>query len=146
MFTLKQIIEILNKENKPLNNLEYILKDYNHNDYSEYVNFDDKNYKRNLIFKNSNYEILLICWKPGQSSKIHDHPKNGCIFKMLEGQLSEFIYNQDLQLTQSTNLNKNTVGYIDDEKGYHKIVNDLKKNAVSIHIYSPPNYKAGVYD
>ena len=101
MFTLKQIIEVLNKEDKQLHDLEYLLREYDNNDWLEYVNFDDKTYKRNLIFKNSKYEILLICWKPGQLSKIHDQ-KWVVFSKCLKGNYQNLstikIYNLSNQL------------------------------------------------
>ena len=46
----------------------------------------------NLIFRNEKYEIYLICWNKKQISKIHDHPENGCILKVLKGELIEYRY------------------------------------------------------
>ena len=72
-------------------------------------------------------------------SKIHNHSENGCIFKVLDGQLSEFIYsNKNINLLESNNLIRNSVSYIDDSIGFHKVGNDSKTPCSSIHIYSPP--------
>ena len=33
--------------------------------------------------------MFLLCWTPGQSSKIDDHSKNGCIMKVLDGNIND---------------------------------------------------------
>ena len=43
-----------------------------------YVQFTENHYARNLIYKNSHFECLLLCWKPGQRSPIHDHASSIC--------------------------------------------------------------------
>ena len=82
-------------------------------------------------------KFFLICWKKNQFSGIHNHSDNGCLYKVLEGQLSEFIYDSStLNLKESSNLNNETVGYIDDTIGYHKWVemNQKKKQCLFIYI------------
>ena len=141
MFTLKNIISVLKTSKKPLYELKYLLDKYNYNDWKEYRKLNDNTYEKNLIFRNKDYEMFLICWNKNQFSGIHNHSENGCIYKVVEGQLSEFLYDpNNLNLKQSTSFNTNSVGYIDDNIGYHKMGNDLRKPACSIHIYSPPNF------
>ena len=142
MFTLKDIISVLNETDDELKNLEYLLEEFKDTKWEDYIEFSDDKYKRNDIFKNKRYEIILICWKKNQFSRIHNHPKYGCIFKVLKGQLSEFVYNKNLNLIESKNHTINSTGYIDDSLGYHRVGNDLKENAISIHIYSPPDFVA----
>ncbi|CAM9292350.1 unnamed protein product [Pylaiella littoralis] len=38
------------------------------------------------------FDLLLLCWRPGGASVIHDHPKAGCWVKMLTGELKETRY------------------------------------------------------
>ena len=141
MFTLKNIISVLKTNQKPLKELKYLLDKYNSNDWEKYQKFSKMNYERNLIFRDKNYEIFLICWDYNQFSPIHNHADNGCLYKVIQGQLSEFKYDVNtLSLIESSNLNKNFVSYIDNDIAYHKIGNDLKEKAMSIHIYSPPDF------
>src|SRR5262245_22909428 len=40
---------------------------------SPYVFFDDKFYTRNLIYRNDLFEVMTICWQPGQKTAVHTH-------------------------------------------------------------------------
>ena len=42
-------------------------------------------YNKEIIYKNSKYEIVLITWGANSSTLIHCHPKNGCIMRVLKG-------------------------------------------------------------
>tara|TARA_B100000674_G_scaffold325840_1_gene271678 strand:- start:116 stop:568 length:453 start_codon:yes stop_codon:yes gene_type:complete len=147
MFSLKKIISELEKTNKKLNELNYLLEEYDDKDWEEYVNFSDKGYTRNLIFRNKKYEIYLICWNTKQMSFIHNHPNNGCILKVLQGQLTEHKYNtESLELIESMNHIIGSISYIDDNIGYHRVGNESKEQAISIHIYSPPNFVSNLFE
>jgi cysteine dioxygenase len=66
----------------------------NPEELSRYTHFDDsKHYTRNLVATdNTHYTLLLLCWNPGKSSPIHDHPCDGCWMQVLEGQVRECRY------------------------------------------------------
>lgn len=145
MCTLNDIISEM-KLNKPIKELLIILEKYDSDDWKEYDFFSELNYKKNLVYRDKNYEMFVVCWKPKQASFIHNHPENGCIFKIIEGELSEHRYDEDsLTLIESNNLSKNSLGYIDDTEGLHKMMNESKKKCVSIHIYSPPDFIATLF-
>ena len=55
MYTLKNIISVLNKQKQPLYQLKHLLDNYNGNDWKKYANYSDNYYKKNLIFRNDNY-------------------------------------------------------------------------------------------
>lgn len=58
---------------------------------TRHAHFDaSKHYTRNLVATDdTHYTLLLLCWNPGQSSPIHDHPCDGCWMHVLEGQVRE---------------------------------------------------------
>ena len=58
--------------------------DLNKVNLSKYKNFGDKTYQRNLVLKNTEVSIMILCWKPGQKSPIHNHPNQGCIMKIIK--------------------------------------------------------------
>lgn len=95
------------------------------------------NYYKHVIFKNDIYEIIIIKWYKGSNTKIHSHPKNGCLLKLIEGKLNEKKYFNNI-LYQSTILDKNDIGYMHDNIGQHKITS--LEDSYSVHLYSPPNY------
>jgi cysteine dioxygenase len=148
MTNLQKIINYLDTNPTiKLNKLETLLEKYNNNDWKHYVQFNKTTYQKNLVFRNKNYEIFIVCWDKYQKSRVHDHSKNGCILKILDGQLTEYKYNpKTLKLEEINNLPINQISYIDNTTGYHKIMNDNKFKTISLHIYSPPKYKANIYN
>tara|TARA_Y100000780_G_scaffold231670_1_gene258031 strand:- start:6212 stop:6667 length:456 start_codon:yes stop_codon:yes gene_type:complete len=124
---LKETIDIINK--------------YNSDDWKEYCCFCNESYKRNLVFRNEQFEILILCWEKGQKSEIHNHPKNGCVLKILSGELLENVFdiqNDKLSLTKESTLKKDDISYMEGSNGLHSI--EAIHNTVSLHVYSPPNY------
>jgi cysteine dioxygenase len=57
-----------------------------------YVQFNEERYSRNLVYKNEDFECLVLCWRPGQRSPIHDHANSICAVYTLNGLLSADNY------------------------------------------------------
>jgi cysteine dioxygenase len=57
-----------------------------------HVLFTDDRYARNLVYKNEDFECLVLCWRPGQRSPIHDHANSICAVYTVEGVLSADNY------------------------------------------------------
>ena len=132
--------EYFNKFNDmDMDNMKYYISKYSNN-WEDYINFNDKvPYTRNLMYSDDKIDVYLICWTKNSYSVIHNHPKDGCIMKLLEGELEEELYNTNLELVDTRKICKNDVTYIDDTIGLHKII--ARNNvAISLHIYSPPNF------
>ena len=125
--------------------LSKYIKNYKGDDWKKYVTFSNTEYKRIKLtdYSNNDFELLLLCWSPNQITRIHDHANNGCIMKVLEGTLIETLYDYDLRLLDSTVINTNIVSVIDNHIGLHQI--KTKDYAVSLHLYSPPNYCSNLY-
>ena len=146
MFSLNEIITELENTSEKLDKIQYLLEKFDDKDWEEYTSFADKTYKKNLIFRNKNYEIYLICWNSKQFSYIHNHPERGCILKVLKGELTEHKYDtNNLELIESLNLTVGSVSYIDDSLAYHRVGNESKDTAISLHIYSPPKFVANIF-
>ena len=133
------------------------LFNYNDIDWSPYsVNIDDSSeccYKRIKIYQNNfyDYSMYLISWKPNVSCKVHNHPENGCIFKVVKGKIKEIRYKPISSTLKSVSVkeisDKDKVSYIDDTIGFHKMENindDLY--SYSLHLYSPGNFKTKYFD
>ena len=118
--------------------LQSILKDYLGNDWEKYIEYSPKTYTRILLCSDHSFELLLICWDKKQSSRIHNHPKKGCILKVLStlSGLTERKYSSDKIFTSSRKLLAGDVSYIDDSLGLHQILNG-DSQSVSLHLYSP---------
>jgi predicted metal-dependent enzyme (double-stranded beta helix superfamily) len=127
--------------NNSIRSVHKLLKNYNGNDWQKYVAFNKKKYKRICLkqFSSPYFEFILICWKKGQNAPIHNHPKKGCLVKILKGQLKEIYYDHNLIQTNQSIYSDNSVSYLDDTIGYHEII--PLEDTISLHIYAPPNYK-----
>jgi cysteine dioxygenase len=132
------IEEIKNSKNF---NLHDILNNYKDDDWKKFININENRYNRVKIFENENLDIYIITWNIKQKANIHDHSDNGCWLKVLEGQLIEKIYDNDLKLMKTNILRENEISFMKNDIGYHSIINEENDIAASLHIYSPPNYK-----
>jgi len=129
-------------DNKLINNtkLNEMIDDiisYNGNDWYKYIQENDTKYNRNIVFKNNKLELIIITWKSTQGTLIHGHPENGCLFKILTGNLQETFYSKSGN-DVITNYKINDVSYIHNNYGKHKVTNISKNTAISLHLYSPP--------
>ncbi|KAF2668390.1 cysteine dioxygenase type I [Microthyrium microscopicum] len=116
-------------------------------------------YVRNLVDGgNGKYNLLLLIWKAGSSSRIHDHSLH-CCMKMLKGQLQETLFswpdedviNRGEQSPPTVKrvkmLKENDVAYISNSIGLHSMTNpDANDFAVSLHLYTPPAQICRVFD
>ncbi|XP_046646255.1 cysteine dioxygenase type 1-like isoform X2 [Daphnia pulicaria] len=122
-------------------------------DWGKFAIFDSTHYTRILVDEgNGKFNLILLCWGPGQGSPIHDHADAHCFMKMLDGTLKEVRYDwpsgsnaQELHETSSTVLKVNEVSYINDSIGLHQVGNTSDKGAVSLHLYSPPYSKCHTF-
>ena len=57
-----------------------------------FIQFNDDRYSRNLVYKTQDFECLVLCWRPGQRSPIHDHANSLCAVYTMNGLLSADNY------------------------------------------------------
>lgn len=116
-------------------------------EWEPYAFFDSsKPYTRNLIATdNETYTLLLLCWNPNEESPIHDHPCDGCWLKVLQGNVRECRYDENLCCTADDIFQQGELTYITDSLGYHKVGNPTRTPSVSLHLYSPPFSRCRVW-
>lgn len=132
------------KSGKELKELKYLLDEYKGNDWEDFIEYNNEKYIKKVAFKNELFELVIISWNKNQSSPIHDHPKNGCLLKILKGNLIEEKYEKMYKINEN-NLKINNISYIEGKEIIHKIINKNDKS-VSLHVYSPPKYIPKIYD
>lgn len=127
-------------DNVNLINCKGMLEEYKSDDWKNHIKFSEScSYSRNMIYRNDNFDIYLICWNKQAETPIHDHADNGCLLKVLNGKLSEIIYDNEMNDIK-TNLEQDNIGYMHNSIGTHKVINVNNDISHSLHIYSPPNY------
>jgi len=118
-----------------------------------YLGFKEGNYSRHRVMKNEFVEMLVLCWKPGQRTPIHDHNgSHGAVF-VHEGILWEttFEYDTEKGLAYQSHRELRTGGLTGSEiPDVHQLGNpDVSgRDLITIHIYAPPlgvlkTYKLG---
>jgi cysteine dioxygenase len=129
-----------------------------------YLFFDDKFYTRNLVYRDDLFEVLTICWQPGQKTAVHTHNGQLCWMIMQRGNLGLVEYKwlgcdhpekQNVVgldcLADSDHTQIEAIREIEASPGgpvltadklqtIHRLYNLSEKDeeAVSIHIYSRP--------
>lgn len=151
MSNLDSVFDLISKNiqsGEKLKNLGYILEEYDGDDWKQFCSYCNEKYKRNLVKKDSNIEMLVLCWDDNQQSNIHSHPENGCIVKVLSGSIKEEVYRkfgEEMELTECNIPSNNDIMYQEGNDGLHKITNISDGKTVTLHVYSPPDYKPIFY-
>ena len=115
------------------------------------VQFSEDHYTRTVIFLNDSIEVLLVAWLPGQSSRIHNHEGNSCLWTVIHGALTERKFQWDhktksTDFIDSTEVLKDEKSFDDDATFFHQVQNTSNKRAVSLHIYKKPLKTCTVYE
>lgn len=118
-----------------------------------YSGFKEGNYWRHRVCRNKFVEMLVLCWRPGQRTPIHDHNGSHGGVKVCRGLLWETTFSFDpiagLEYKSAREL---TVGSVtgSDVPDIHQLGNpDISgQDLVTLHVYAPPlgvlhTYKPG---
>jgi cysteine dioxygenase len=120
------------------------------NDVRPHVKFSGRSYRRNLVDSGPWHHLLVLCWRNGQRSPIHDHCGSNCAVRVLEGTLTETLFSRAanglIRADSSRELGPGGVVVSADED-VHQISNLQPGGAdlVTLHIYSPPLLIMGTY-
>lgn len=119
-------------------------------EFEEFCNWSDECYTRNCIIDNEKYQLILLCWKAGQITPIHDHGGEECWVTIVDGQFEETIYkvdeNNELSFVKSGIANKNDVTYMIDFMGFHSLKNISNENSMTLHLYAKPIRSCNSYN
>jgi cysteine dioxygenase len=118
-----------------------------------YLGFKTGNYSRHRVMKNEFVEMLVLCWKPGQRTPIHDHNgSHGAVF-VHKGIMWETIFDYDTEQGLQYKSHRELRGGAltgSETPDIHQLGNpDVSgRDLVTIHIYAPPlgvlkTYKLG---
>jgi cysteine dioxygenase len=127
-----------------------------------YTHFRNDMYTRNLIFRDNEFEVMAVCWSPGQRTVIHTHNGQLGWMSVERGALAVINYkwlgcnapgNQNVVgmdcLAGATELDLDRrevqecfpdgpVNTVDKEQTIHQVVVQGKEPVLSLHVYSRP--------
>lgn len=110
---------------------------------SAFENFESDYYARNRIFSNQFVDLLLLCWRPGQRTPIHDHARSTCGVYVMRGEAIEIGFSPSglgpLIPTGSHTVSAGNITVSSDDD-IHLVANYSKsgEDLVTLHCYSPP--------
>jgi cysteine dioxygenase len=112
------------------------------------IGYAEDGYQRNVIKKTEHYELVAICWNPGQLTPIHDHVGSDCAFKIIDGISTETTYElNDEGLAYPVGVRDYLAGEIcaADEPDIHRVSNNSDSELINLHVYTPPLHAYNVY-
>ncbi len=118
-----------------------------------FLGFKDGNYSRHRVCRNEFVEMLVLCWRPGHRTPIHDHNGSHGAVKVHQGILWETSFHYDAvrglcyRTARECLCGEVTGAAVPD---IHQLGNPdvSEQDLITIHIYSPPlgvlkTYKVG---
>jgi cysteine dioxygenase len=117
--------------------------------------FRDDEYARNLVLRTPQFELLVLCWHPGQHSTIHDHAGALNAIRVRSGELTSRVFRPAAGAAQGSGpvefVSEEHVGPGDplvgvDRGGIHQLADSSGEPLVTVHVYAPPLLELTVYD
>ena len=115
----------------------------------ECIGYTDNGYQRNVIKRTEFYELVAICWTPGQDTPIHDHVGSDCAFLIADGVSTETIYQlNDEGLAYPVEVRTYQPGEVcaAEEPDIHRVSNDSDSELINVHVYTPPLHAYSLYE
>ena len=118
-----------------------------------YIGFKEGNYWRHRVCRNDAVEMLVLCWRPGHKTPIHDHNGSHGVVRVQAGLLAETIFKYDK--VQGLSYESGRLCQVGEVTGagvpdIHRLGNpeDSGQDLITVHVYAPPlgvlkTYKVG---
>jgi cysteine dioxygenase len=112
--------------------------------------WNTKHYTRNCIARTADFELLLICYEPGQSTSIHDYnTEEAWVHPILGSVVEERFEPPDhggLRKISSAKLVTDSFSYLHNGRSIHRYINNTEERAATLNLYARPLIKWKVYD
>ena len=151
MDTLINDLRIFTEQSFPVTKVTSYLRslDLQKEQLEKYCYFNRDFYTRNLVHKEKGFELMVVCWSPGQKAPIHGHEGEKCWARIQKGSLQVCNYKEissdpiNLDLVERVLAKK---GYLDGPADIHSVENISNDIAVSLHVYARPFDSCDIYD
>jgi cysteine dioxygenase len=121
-----------------------------YDDVRRFVRFQPERYLRNLMHQGPASQALVLCWRNGQRSPIHDHRGSSCAVKVMQGVATETVFdrapNGMVYPVSTRTLERGSICASEDAD-IHQLSNLQAegKDLVTLHLYSPPLLVMNMY-
>ena len=118
------------------------------------IAFARDSYARNLVCRTPFFELLVLCWRPGQESTIHDHAGALNAIRVLSGELTSRTFARTNGASSGAGpvaqdgeervpQDARMVGL--DRNGIHQLANATGNDLITVHVYAPALMELNVY-
>jgi cysteine dioxygenase len=132
---------------------------------ASHMRFRDEHYARNLVCRTPQFELLVLCWKPGQASTIHDHAGSLNVTRAYSGSLTSRQFRRrsggpgvvevggaaagelpdgPVELVSEEVLAGSGAAIVDRGE-IHQLANESDLDLVTVHLSAPPLQDIVVY-
>ncbi|MEO8589394.1 MAG: cysteine dioxygenase family protein [Flavobacteriales bacterium] len=119
-------------------------------DLEPYFRWNSRHYTRTCINRNEDFELLVICYEPGQRTSIHDYDSQTAWIHPVMGEVVEERFNatanNGLKRLREIHLHPGTDDSLSDGSSIHRFTNRGPERAVTLNLYAKPVRKWHVYD
>ncbi len=113
------------------------------------VAFSQRAYARNFVVRSPEFELLVLCWEPGQTTTVHDHAGSLNFIRVHHGRLTSRLFARStdggLDLVSEETLEPAAHTAVDRPE-IHQLANLSNDRLITVHVYAPPLRKLRVYD
>ncbi len=115
--------------------------------------FAANTYARNLVCRTPAFELLVLCWRQGHESTIHDHAGSLNAISVHGGELTSRIFvpaagrpagTGPVELLAEERVRPGGWTGV-DRHGIHQLANTTDDDLVTVHVYAPPLTELVVY-
>ncbi|HRH69579.1 MAG: cysteine dioxygenase family protein [Flavobacteriales bacterium] len=119
-------------------------------DLEPYFRWNTRHYTRTCIHRNEDFELLVICYEPGQRTSIHDYDSQMAWIHPVIGEVLEEHYDpvagDRIELVRETRLRPGNDASITGGSSIHRFTNLGPERAVTLNLYAKPMRKWRVYN
>lgn len=119
-------------------------------DLEPYYRWNTRHYTRTCINRNDEFELLVICYEPGQRTSIHDYDSQTAWIHPVMGEIVEERYEllSDGTLKQAgeLHLRPGKDDSLRNGTSIHRFTNRGPDRAVTLNLYAKPMRKWRVFD
>ncbi|HZM69269.1 MAG TPA: cysteine dioxygenase family protein [Candidatus Cryosericum sp.] len=120
----------------------------------DHIYFSAGSYTRNLVCRTPRFDMLVLCWRPGHVTTIHDHCGSLNATRVLHGKLTSRLFREAgrptpdrclVELSEEERLGPGGFSLVDRDE-IHQLANTSGEDLVTLHVYAKPLRDILVYD
>ena len=120
----------------------------------DHVYFSPSCYTRNLVCRTPRFDMLVLCWRPGHVTTIHDHCGSLNVTRVITGTLTARLFVPGdqpapdrclVRMSSEELLGPGAFSRVDRTE-IHQLANTSEGDLVTLHVYARPLRDILVYD